>query len=257
MRVRIGTAGWSIPRALSERCAGGGTHLQRYANVMDAVEINSSFYRPHLERTYTKWADSTPAHFRFAVKLPGAITHELRLRQPARIAPLLRRFVGEISGLGAKLGPVLVQVPPSLEFDLRIATRFFDLLRSMLTSTVVFEPRHATWFSDRATDVLVRNEVARVVADPVRATGADVPGGWPGLVYYRLHGSPRTYWSSYDEPYLAALARTLSRHAAEEVWVIFDNTASGAALENALQLSGMSESWQPSCNHNSARTCSL
>lgn len=204
---------------------------------MPAVEINSSFYRPHAATVYAKWAGSVPEGFRFAVKMPGAITHDLRLRQPSKVAPLLRRFLGEVSGLGATLGPVLVQLPPSLEFDLRIAKKFFELLRSEFTAHVVCEPRHLTWFSHKATDLMVHHEIARVAADPVRAPGADSPGAWPGLVYYRLHGSPRIYWSSYDDDYIAALAERLSRiRSSVDAWVIFDNTASGAALQNALQL---------------------
>ena len=207
---------------------------------MPSVEINSSFYRPHAATTYVKWADSAPGHFKFAVKMPGTITHELRLRQPARLEPLISRFVEETAGLGAKRGPVLVQLPPSLEFELRIANTFFRLLRSQLSGHVVCEPRHATWFSPKADALLIRHEIGRVAADPVRATGADRPGGWPGLVYFRLHGSPRTYWSSYEDRYLDVLADTISHVPSfAEVWVIFDNTASGAALQNALRLAAL------------------
>lgn len=235
--IRIGTAGWSIPRTSAAHFPAQGTHLQRYAQVMPAVEINSSFYRPHAEATYKKWADSVPPHFRFAVKMPRTITHDLRLGEPRRLGPLITRFLEETNGLGNKRGPLLVQLPPSLEFDLGVARRFFLLLRSLFTGAIVCEPRHVSWFSERVTDLLVRHEVARAAADPVRAPGADVPGGWIGLVYYRLHGSPRTYWSSYDEAYLEALTLSLARiPSTVETWVIFDNTASGAALQNARQL---------------------
>jgi uncharacterized protein YecE (DUF72 family) len=204
---------------------------------MSAVEINSSFYRPHTPAVYAKWAGSVPKDFRFAVKMPGTVTHELRLRQPSRFSPLLHRFVDETSGLGGRLGPVLVQLPPSLEFELRIAKRFFEVLRSIFAGSVVCEPRHPTWFTDKANTLLLQHRIARVAADPVRAPGAETPGGWPGIVYYRLHGSPRTYWSSYDQRYIQALAdRLLAIGSSVEVWVIFDNTASGAALQNALQL---------------------
>lgn len=240
MRVCIGTAGWSIPRTSAAHFSADGTHLQRYARVMPAVEINSSFYRPHAAATYSKWAGASPPDFRFAVKMPGTITHDWRLRQPAKLTPLLTSFITEATGLGSKLGPLLVQLPPSLEFEPRIAGAFFTRLRSLFTGQVVCEPRHATWFTTKADQLLVRHQVARVAADPVRAPGADTPGGWPGLVYYRLHGSPRMYWSSYDEAYLERLADTIRRSpSTAEVWVIFDNTASGAALQNALQLAAV------------------
>src|SRR5947209_4980281 len=77
--VRLGIAGWAIRREHSHRFAEVGSHLQRYATLFKAVEINSCFYRPHRRTTYERWAASVPDTFRFAVKLPKAITHELRL----------------------------------------------------------------------------------------------------------------------------------------------------------------------------------
>lgn len=214
--------------------AGDGTHLQRYARRLACAEINSSFYRPHAVTTYAKWAAATPPDFRFSLKVPRAITHEQQLRQ-AR-APLVR-FLEESSGLGTKRGPLLVQLPPSQEFDARMAGRFFTLLRSLHAGAVACEPRHPSWFSLEATSLLVRHQIARVAADPSPAAGADVPGGWPGLVYYRLHGSPRMYWSRYESGALARLSANLRAiPAGIDAWCIFDNTASGAALENACEL---------------------
>jgi uncharacterized protein YecE (DUF72 family) len=236
-RVYIGTAGWSIPRASAHRCAGDGTHLERYSRVLPCAEINSSFHRPHPASTYRKWATATPPEFRFAVKIPRTITHDLKLRR-AR-APL-SRFLDEIAGLGKKRAPLLVQLPPSLELVPRVANTFFNLLREGYRGPIVCEPRHATWFTPTADALLVRHRIARVAADPARAPGADVPGGWPGIVYYRLHGSPRVYWSKYDDEYIARLADALRKVPASiDAWCIFDNTASGAALENALELQSL------------------
>jgi uncharacterized protein YecE (DUF72 family) len=233
-RTYIGTAGWSIPRASTQRFASEGTHLQRYARAFRCAEINSSFHRPHAAATYEKWSASTPAGFRFAVKVPRVITHDNALRR-AR-APL-ERFLGELSGLGRKCGPLLVQLPPSQEFDRRVAGRFFDLLRARHTGAVVCEPRHASWFTAAAGALLVGQRVARVAADPPPVAGADEPGGWTGLAYFRLHGSPRKYWSRYPEERIAELVRSLdSVPPAADRWCIFDNTASGAAIENAWEL---------------------
>ena len=63
-----------------------------------------------------------------------------------------------------------------------------------------------------------------------------MPGGWPGISYFRLHGSPRTYWSRYDPTFIGKLADLLARSASGDVWCVFDNTAAGAAIENALEL---------------------
>ncbi len=78
-RILIGTAGWSLPGTQRDRFAEGPSLLARYATRLDAVEINSSFYRPHRPATYARWAQSVPDGFRFAVKLPKTITHERRL----------------------------------------------------------------------------------------------------------------------------------------------------------------------------------
>jgi uncharacterized protein YecE (DUF72 family) len=230
----VGTAGWSIPRASAERCAGDGTHLERYARVFSGAEINSSFHRPHAATTYTRWARSTGRSFRFAVKVPREITHDLKLRGAG---PALARFLDETAALGVRRGPLLIQLPPSLAFDARIAARFFRMLRDAYGAVAVCEPRHPSWFAADADALLVRHAIGRVAADPPPVPAADRPGGWPGVVYYRLHGSPRKYWSPYDAACLDRLAgeiREARRHA--PTWCIFDNTASGAALENAWEL---------------------
>ncbi len=233
-RIDIGTAGWSIPRASAHHAPGEGTHLERYARLFPCAEINSSFHRPHAATTYAKWASSTPPAFHFAVKVPRAITHDHKLRR-ARLP--LQRFLQETAGLREKRGPLLVQLPPSLAFDARVAARFFDLARVMYKGPMVCEPRHPTWFSPRADALLAAFRVARVAADPAPAAGADIPGGWSGLVYFRLHGAPRKYWSRYQPGYLTALGAQLRRHAQSvEAWCVFDNTASGAAFENAWEL---------------------
>ena len=236
MRVTafIGTAGWCIPRASAARFPADGTHLQRYARVLPCAEINSSFHRPHARATYEKWAASTPPAFRFAVKVPRTITHDHALRRSR--APL-ERFLEEVKGLGRKCGPLLVQLPPSLEFDRRVAARFFETLGDRHSGPVVCEPRHATWFGPDADALLVAHRVARVAADPAPAPGAETPGGWKGVIYYRLHGSPRKYWSRYDDTRIAALATAMNGAPSRvHCWCIFDNTASGAALENAWEL---------------------
>jgi uncharacterized protein YecE (DUF72 family) len=230
--VHLGTAGWSIRREHSDKFAPTGTHLSRYASLFNAVEINSCFYRPHRCSTYQRWAATVPEDFRFAVKLPKVITHDARLVDPV---PALDRFLAETAGLGTKLGPILVQLPPSLAFDANVATRFFQLLRDRFTGDVVLEPRHESWFNDAVENMLVDNRVARVAADPARVPAAAEPGGYDRLVYIRLHGSPRMYYSAYSREELDRVARIIEEKAAQAVstWCIFDNTALGAATADA------------------------
>jgi uncharacterized protein YecE (DUF72 family) len=240
--IYIGTAGWSIPRASSKTFPTDGSHLERYARVLPCAEINTSFQRSHRFAVYEKWANQTPASFQFSVKLPRAITHDAELRR-ARIP--LGLFLSEVAGLGNKLGVLLVQLPPSLEFRPRIARSFFSLVRQGFDGAVVCEPRHASWFRLSAETLLEQLHIGRVAADPLNIPGADRPGGWLGperaganaAVYYRLHGSPRKYFSRYSIERIQQWAETLSRlPSSTQAWCIFDNTAAGGAIENALEL---------------------
>jgi uncharacterized protein YecE (DUF72 family) len=218
----------------------GGSHLERYARRLNAVEINSSFHRPHQRKTYERWAQCTPADFRFSVKVPRTMTHEARL---ADCGALLDRFVAEIAGLGDKLSAVLVQLPPKLVFEERLAGPFFHDLHTRLDIPVALEPRHGSWFAPAVDDWLAERQIARAAADPAPVPGADQPGGWNGLAYYRWHGSPRMYFSEYDAAALASLQQALDRSLARglQSWCVFDNTASGAALGNALALTASLE----------------
>ena len=230
--LRLGTAGWSIPAAVADRFPGAGSSLERYACVMTAVEVNSSFHRPHRRTTWERWAASTPDDFRFSVKVPRLLTHDQRLADPDEV---LDRFLGEVSGLGSKLAVILVQLPPSLKFDEVAARGFFDALQARFAAAVACEPRHADWFTAGADAWLAERRIARVAADPAKHTGAADPGGWRGLRYFRLHGSPRMYYSAYSPEVLAATARRLLENAAgAPTWCVFDNTAGSAALPDAL-----------------------
>jgi len=233
MDVFIGTAGWSIPRESAARFPGEGTHLERYARQLNAVEINSSFYRAHKPETYARWAACTPQGFRFAVKAPKEITHIRRLMDAA----LLDRFADETAALGAKLGAWLLQLPPGLAFNRVTVERFLDRLRARFAGNVACEPRHSTWFTSEAGQLLAQFQVARLATDPAVSPQGTRPGGWDGLVYYRLHGSPEMYRSAYSEEFLKGMAGMLAAAAAAApVWCIFNNTAAGAAIENALAL---------------------
>ncbi len=233
--LRIGTAGWGIASRYAEAFPPGGSHLERYARRLKAVEINSSFYKPHQRKTYERWAASTPADFRFAVKLPKAISHDNAL---VDCGALLDRFVAEVTGLGDRLGVLLLQLPPKLAFDDVVFDEFLTALRARIATPVALEPRHATWFAAEVDDRLRERRVARVAADPAPVADAGDPGGWNGLAYFRWHGAPRIYYSDYGAAELAALRLRLDRSVQREVptWCILDNTAAGAALGNALAL---------------------
>jgi uncharacterized protein YecE (DUF72 family) len=232
--VRVGTAGWSIPREAAGEFVPDGTHLERYSQALNCCEINSSFYRPHKNQTWERWASSVPAGFRFSVKAPRTITHDSRLNCGTE---LLEPFLEQIRFLRDRLGPVLIQLPPSLAFDEGVARKFLWLLRQRHSGDVVWEPRHNSWFDEPADDLLEEFNISRVAADPACVPAAARPGGWAGVAYFRLHGSPRRYYSRYAADFVNGLAAQLANLVTgAPAWCVFDNTASGFAIQNALEL---------------------
>lgn len=233
VREYIGTAGWSIPKAGASAFPTEGSHLERYAQRLTAVEINSCFYRHHKPTTYQRWRESTPDRFRFSVKLPKVITHEQKLAGGWQDLEL---FLAATSELREKRGPVLIQTPPSLAFREPVGRDFFERLRSAYDGPAAFEPRHASWFGDEATALLEAFDVARVAADPAILPIAARPGGSFRLVYYRFHGSPDIYLSQYEPAVLTTIGTLLddATQRSDEVWCIFDNTSLGHATGDAL-----------------------
>jgi uncharacterized protein YecE (DUF72 family) len=231
---RVGCAGWSLSSAPAEAFPAEGSHLARYAQVFSAVEINSSFYRPHRPATYARWRDSVPADFRFSAKLPRSITHDQRLQD---VDALLDGFLAEVGELRDKLGCLLVQLPPSLVFEAGVADTFFSLLRARSETGLACEARHASWFTDEAAALLSRHRVASVEADPPPVAQARAQGD-ADLVYLRLHGTPKVYYSAYEEDRLQEIADGIAAHRKQgkTVWCVFDNTAKGHAVPNALRL---------------------
>lgn len=229
----VGVAGWSIPSRYRSELPGEGSHLERYARRLSAVEINSSFYRHHSAQTYARWADSVPKDFRFSVKAPRVFTHEGELRANAEV---LHQFADEVAALGKKLGVILVQLPPKLDFHAATTRRFFNAMRKRIDVQFVCEPRHPSWDTEKADRLLAELSVARVATDPPLWQGGNEPGGYKEVVYFRWHGQPRKYFSDYGRECLATLEKQIAASKATEAWAIFDNTAHGYAMENALAL---------------------
>ena len=232
-RFHVGCAGWSTPKQFADQFTSAGSQLQRYSARLNAVEINSSFYRPHRPTTYSRWAETVPAGFRFSVKMSRSVTHDARLLKTGK---LLDRFFFEVSALGRKLGCVLIQLPPSLLFDPASARRFLTSLRHRFSRPCALEARHASWFDEAADAMLEEFRVGRVAADPAVVPAAAKPGGASNIAYYRLHGSPSMYYSDYGRRHLEELANLLRTSRAKDVWCVFDNTALGAATGNALDV---------------------
>ena len=233
--VIVACAGWSIPTALADDFPNGSSHLERYAQRFNGVEINSSFYRPHLPTTYRRWAASVPGDFRFAVKMPRTISHQRRLQNAE---PELQTFLAQVAELGSKLGCLLLQLPPSMAYSPSVALPFFDQLVRLYQGPVACEPRHLSWFQFDVVQALGDRGISRVAADPALNPRAALPAGDDRLQYYRLHGSPRMYYDAYSTAALRSLERRLRRpsETVHQRWCVFDNTALGHAVSNGLDL---------------------
>lgn len=223
----VGTAGWSVDRKV-ERFVQKGSMLERYASVFGGVEVNSSFYRRHRTATWERWHDAVPKDFRFAVKMARTVTHERGLVDAENEVDL---FFADVAPLGDKLGPVFLQLPPKLGFDPAVAVAFFQCVRRHWTGRVEIEPRHVSWSEGAALKVLKHHDIGLVYADPqgeaLRQAANDTQAS-----YFRLHGSPKVYFSAYAADELNSFAMLLR----SDSWCIFDNTASGAAMTDGIQM---------------------
>ncbi|BAF70059.1 DUF72 domain-containing protein [Nitratiruptor sp. SB155-2] len=228
--IYIGTAGWSIPKEYAHLFPKEGTHLERYAHIFNITEINKTFYQLPRATTLQKWSKSTPDHFRFSVKLHRSFTHFHKLRSTEN----LHEFIERMQNLGDKWLALLIQLPPKLTFEAETATPFFSTLRSIYQGHIALEARNETWLEVK--EVLQQFNISLVAADPPRFEGNNKPHFYTDLVYYRLHGSPKMYYSKYDEEFLKQIAKNIMRLKAKDTLVIFDNTASGAAIANAYEL---------------------
>lgn len=236
-RVRVGTSGWAYrhwlgrlyPRRLPSTQA-----LAHFACRFPAVEVNSTYYRLPEARSFDAWRGAAPPGFRFAVKMPGSVTHDKRL---VDAEDETRDFLDRCRRLGDRLGVVLVQLPPGFHADVPLLERYLDALPRDVRFAV--ELRHRSWFERDVRDLLAARGVAFVVHDynrkgsPVWATA--------GFAYLRLHGPTGRYRGSYDAETLLQWAEQVKAWAAQglETFVFFNNDERGKSVRNALDFREM------------------
>jgi len=225
--ILIGTAGWSIPKQFAQE---GEAHLHTYSELLNCCEINSTFYKNPLARTLTKWKTITAEDFSFSLKLHQSFTHFSELKPSASE---LKKTLNLYKQLGEKLGCLLLQFPPKMSFDTKKMERFYAILRQSLTIPIVIEPRNTTWKTADSLSLMRDYSISKVIADPEKCPGKSY--NFSGVKYYRLHGAPVIYRSSYTEKFLRELSSEVLK-SRKDCWIIFDNTASGAGFKNAWSL---------------------
>ncbi len=238
----VGTSGWSYPHWLGVLYPEGtrsSEFLEVYVQRFDCVELNASFYRLPKEATVRGWLRRTPEGFRFCLKMSRLVTHLKRLAEVE--GRPLANFFQRFEPLRPRLGPVLVQLPPSLAFEAGRVQAFFALLRERHAEhRYALEARHKSWFEETALDLLEQYGVALVIAD----SGGRFPSAetvTADFVYLRFHGPADLYRSNYPDEMLADYARKVRDWLAQglEVWAFFNNDVGGHAVRNALRLREM------------------
>lgn len=243
-RLHIGTSGWSYKHwsgIFYPEDVKPAKYLEHYVTAFDCVELNASFYRIPNVKTAEEWARRTPSSFRFCAKMSRFITHQKKLVDAAES---LDRFLAVFDPLSNRLGPFLVQLPPSLRFDPDIAEAFLHLLASRRNiGEFALEARHDSWFTPESFSLLSHYGIANVIADSGgRFAGAEVPTD--SLVYLRFHGPDGRYHDSYTTAALSTYARKIMGWLSErcQVWAFFNNDFDGHAVHNARELKALIES---------------
>lgn len=231
-RLRVGTSGWRYPHwrnALYPPGLPQNRWLEHYSARFDTVESNAAFYRLPTPETFRRWGEQTPPDFVMAVKASRYLTHIRRLSSPEEpVARLLR----SASALGDKLGPVLLQLPPTLRADAGLLARCLRCFPRDVR--VAVEPRHPSWWTNEIHDLLAAHGTALCWADR-RSRPATPLWRTANWVYLRCHEGAARPRPSYGEAALHAWVRRTSEVTAEggDVYVYFNNDAGAAAVRDA------------------------
>ena len=231
--IRIGTSGWNYPHwkgPFYPESLPKSRWLEYYTEHFDTVELNATFYRMPGESTVERWRAAVPSGFVFAVKGSRTVTHVMRLKDAAESATSLCE---RMSGLGDGLGPILWQLPPSLQRDDKRLEAFISALPDNVRHTIEF--RHQSWWHPGIYALLEQHRVAVCLVD--------VPGfrspalATTDFVYIRFHGATALYGGSYATAELAEWASALRGTAgpARSIFAYFNNDSDAHAVANAME----------------------
>lgn len=238
MPVWVGTSGWQYadwrgrlyPEGVPQRL-----WLEHYAERFATVEVNNAFYRlPKLE-TFAAWRERTPADFIVAVKASRFLTHIKRLAEPEEP---VGRLMERLAGLGDRLGPVLLQLPPNMPVDLERLDAALGFFPSSVR--VAVELRHESWFTDTCRQLLTAHRAAFCLADGLIRTPLWRTTDWG---YVRFHRGLSAPLPCYGKKALASWAARLSELFApgEDLYAYFNNDTLGCAPRDAAVFARLAE----------------
>ena len=237
-RLHIGTSGWSYNHwngVFYPPEVKPAQYLEYYQTWFDCVELNSSFYHLPKKMTASGWMDRTPENFRFCPKMSRFITHQRRLLYAEEA---LQNFFDVFDVMSTRVGPVLIQLPPGLHYDLPRLSDFLNYLCEHYPEyRFAIEVRHESWLRDEFFDLLRQKNMTFVIADSgKRYPSAEVVTG--NFVYLRFHGNVKLYATDYRVYELQEYAEKIRIWISEgkEVWAFFNNDFEGYAVKNAVEL---------------------
>lgn len=236
--IHIGTSGWSYkdwkglfyPETLKNT-----DWLSFYANTFSITEINTSFYHLPKKQTVEGWVKKVPARFLFCPKMSRYFTHLKRLHDPEES---LEKFFEVFEPMQSKMGPVLLQLPPSLAFNAETTAHLYEVLRQQYKGyTFAMEVRHKSWLEKESLDLMKQYHIAFVIAQ----SGNRFPYAThitAKHIYVRFHGPEGLYNSSYPDSQLKYFAKLFDEWSAagHSVWAFFNNDFYGYAIQNGLRL---------------------
>ncbi len=241
MKIFIGTSGWQYyhwyqkfyPKELKSK-----DFLTFYSKKFNCVEVNTSFYHFTKKETFEKWKDQVPKNFLFAVKLNRLFTHLRKLKLKREDKKLLENFFESVKVLGEKLGPILVQLPPSFK-DEKSLKNFVKILKE--TSKKFFkkilfalEIRNKNLLNQKIFDFLKKEKMIFVISDSPRWETAFVKTA--PQIYVRFHGKPKLFVSPYGKKNLKTLVKKILKLKPKVLFAFFNNDAQGHAIEDAILL---------------------
>jgi len=209
-----------------------------YCEHFNTLELNVTFYRFPSLNVLQNWYRKAPDGFIFSVKVPKAITHESRFTGSQSLA---MEFYDMLTlGLAEKLGPVLFQLPPSLHYTPELLEAIISHTDPNFTNVIEF--RHISWWRKEVIEQLSQNNITFCgVSFPGLINDVMINSSTP---YYRFHGVPKLYYSSYDDDFLNKVVQELhDSKKAKQVFLYFNNTAAAAALQNAKYVQELTESY--------------
>lgn len=236
--IFIGTSGWSYkhwkdkfyPEGLKQT-----SWLDYYTQHFNITELNASFYHLPKKQTTEMWNEKVPDDFKFCPKMSRYVTHLKRLNEPEEG---FKNFFDVFAPLAKKLGPVLIQLPPSLKFEPDKTEHLYKLCKQQYSDFLfALEVRHDTWMSDESFALMKQYNIAFVISQSA--------AGFPYTekvtaqhVYVRFHGPGKLYASSYTDEQLLHYAHLFKqwKKQGHSVWAFFNNDVGGYAIDNAKKL---------------------